>query len=51
MIFRDFCSISPNTVQVNVNLAIRSMGPVDENSEVFSLDCYFRQTWTDTRLV
>ena len=26
------------------------MGPVDENKEVFSLDCYFRQSWVDERL-
>ena len=37
-------------VEVNVNLAIRSMGPVDEMNEVYSLDCYFRQTWMDKRL-
>ena len=35
---------------VTINLSIRSMGPVDENSEVFSLDCYFRQSWVDSRL-
>ena len=28
----------------------RSMGPIDETREMFSLDCYFRQSWTDTRL-
>ena len=28
----------------------RSMGPVDEMNEVYSLDCYFRQTWIDKRL-
>ena len=37
-------------VVVNVNLAIRSMGPVDEMNEKYSLDCYFRQTWMDKRL-
>ena len=37
-------------VVVNVNLDIRSMGPVDEMNEVYSLDCYFRQTWLDRRL-
>ena len=37
-------------VVVNVNLDIRSMGPVDEMSEVYSLDCYFRQSWQDKRL-
>ena len=37
-------------VQVQINMAIRSMGPVDEVRELFSLDCYFRQSWTDKRL-
>jgi len=37
-------------VQVNVNMAIRSMGPVDDNKEAYSLDCYFRQSWFDKRL-
>ncbi len=31
-------------------MSIRSMGPVDEDREVFSLDCYFRQEWVDRRL-
>lgn len=26
------------------------MGPVDEQSQTFALDCYFRQFWTDSRL-
>ena len=26
------------------------MGPVDEKSQTFALDCYFRQFWTDNRL-
>ena len=26
------------------------MGPVDENSQTFKLDCYFRQFWVDFRL-
>ena len=26
------------------------MGPVDENSQTFQLDCYFRQYWEDFRL-
>jgi gamma-aminobutyric acid receptor subunit alpha len=29
----------------------RSMGPVDESRQIFTLDCYFRQYWTDPRLV
>ena len=26
------------------------MGPVDDTKEAYSLDCYFRQSWTDKRL-
>ena len=26
------------------------MGPVDENTQTFQLDCYFRQYWEDFRL-
>ena len=37
-------------ITVSLNLAIRSMGPVDEVKNVFSLDCYFRQSWMDKRL-
>ena len=37
-------------VEVTLNLAINNIGPIDELKEVFSLDCYFRQTWFDSRL-
>ena len=37
-------------VEVVLNLAIRNIGPIDELKEVFSIDCYFRQTWFDSRL-
>jgi len=37
-------------VEVTLNLAIRNIGPIDELKEVFSIDCYFRQTWFDKRL-
>ena len=37
-------------VEVILNLAIRNIGPIDELKEVFSIDCYFRQTWFDNRL-
>ena len=26
------------------------MGPVEDSKEAYSLDCYFRQSWTDKRL-
>ncbi len=37
-------------VTVTINLAVMSLGPVDENKQTFSLDCYFRQYWVDERL-
>ena len=36
--------------EVELNMAVRTIGPIDETREVFSLDCYFRQTWFDPRL-
>ena len=36
---------------IEVNIFIRSMGPVDESFQKFTFDCYFRQKWTDLRLV
>ncbi len=39
-----------NPLIVTVNINIRSMGPVDERRQEFSLDCYFRQYWRDERL-
>ena len=30
---------------------VRSMGPIDESKERYTLDCYFRQNWYDQRLV
>ena len=35
---------------VNVSVAIRSMGPVDDTTENITFDCYFRQVWVDNRL-
>jgi len=37
-------------VEVELNMAVRTIGPIDETKEVFSLDCYFRQSWFDPRL-
>ena len=36
--------------EVELNLAIQNIGPIDELKEVFSIDCYFRQSWYDARL-
>ncbi|XP_065350484.1 gamma-aminobutyric acid receptor subunit alpha-6-like [Cloeon dipterum] len=35
---------------VKTNILIRSMGPVSELDMEYSMDCYFRQYWTDPRL-
>ena len=48
MEFRPGVGVHPTEVEVNI--AIRSMGPVDETKEKYTLDCYFRQYWTDPRL-
>ena len=37
--------------QVEVNLAIRSMGPVDERREEFTFDCYFRSSVSSFQVV
>ncbi|CAH1390017.1 unnamed protein product [Nezara viridula] len=36
--------------KVMCNMHIKSLGPVSENEETYSLDVYFRQTWFDRRL-
>ena len=36
--------------RVTINLSILTMGPIDEDTQSFSLDCYFRQSWRDDRL-
>ncbi|KAJ9594387.1 hypothetical protein L9F63_014177, partial [Diploptera punctata] len=38
-------------VTITVNLHIKSMGPVSETDQKYVMDCYFRQTWYDRRLV
>ena len=35
---------------MTINLSILTMGPIDEDTQSFSLDCYFRQSWRDDRL-
>ncbi|ODM90107.1 Gamma-aminobutyric acid receptor subunit alpha-6 [Orchesella cincta] len=37
-------------VTIEVNMYIKSLGPVSETDEVYSMDCYFRQMWVDNRL-
>ncbi|XP_071043648.1 gamma-aminobutyric acid receptor subunit alpha-6-like isoform X2 [Parasteatoda tepidariorum] len=36
---------------VTTNFLIRSMGPISELDMEYSMDCYFRQKWTDRRLM
>ena len=47
--FRPGFGGSPTNIEVNI--FIRSMGPVDESFQKFTFDCYFRQKWTDLRLM
>ncbi|GAB6027320.1 hypothetical protein CHUAL_001603 [Chamberlinius hualienensis] len=37
-------------VAVEIDINVRSMGPISEFDMSFSIDCYFRQTWIDKRL-
>nr|XP_012149539.1 PREDICTED: gamma-aminobutyric acid receptor alpha-like [Megachile rotundata] len=38
----------PTTVEVDI--MVRSMGPISEVDMTYSMDCYFRQSWVDRRL-
>ncbi|VDM97567.1 unnamed protein product, partial [Onchocerca ochengi] len=41
----------PNSpLQVEIDISVRSIGPISEQKMEFSLDCYFRQKWLDQRL-
>ncbi|KAL7293830.1 hypothetical protein TKK_0012888 [Trichogramma kaykai] len=35
---------------VEVDIMVRSMGPISEVDMTYSMDCYFRQSWVDKRL-
>ncbi|VDN92500.1 unnamed protein product [Brugia pahangi] len=37
-------------LQVEIDISVRSIGPISEQKMEFSLDCYFRQKWLDRRL-
>ncbi|CAL8117415.1 unnamed protein product [Orchesella dallaii] len=39
---------SPTIVEIDI--MVRSMGPISEVDMTYSMDMYFRQTWIDTRL-
>ncbi|KFM66546.1 Gamma-aminobutyric acid receptor alpha-like protein, partial [Stegodyphus mimosarum] len=38
----------PTVIQTDIE--IRSFGPISETEMIYSMDCYFRQTWYDKRL-
>ncbi|XP_055691528.1 gamma-aminobutyric acid receptor alpha-like [Lutzomyia longipalpis] len=35
---------------IEVDIMVRSMGPISEVDMTYSMDCYFRQSWVDRRL-
>lgn len=35
---------------IHTDIEIRSFGPISETEMIYSMDCYFRQTWIDPRL-
>uniref|UniRef100_A0A6P7FJ33 Gamma-aminobutyric acid receptor subunit alpha-5-like n=1 Tax=Diabrotica virgifera virgifera TaxID=50390 RepID=A0A6P7FJ33_DIAVI len=39
----------PPTI-IEVDIMVRSMGPISEIDMTYSMDCYFRQSWRDKRL-
>uniref|UniRef100_A0A1I8HG99 Neur_chan_LBD domain-containing protein n=1 Tax=Macrostomum lignano TaxID=282301 RepID=A0A1I8HG99_9PLAT len=41
---------SDQPLEIRISVNIRSMGPVSDKDMAISLDCYFRQLWTDKRL-
>ncbi|XP_035708502.1 gamma-aminobutyric acid receptor alpha-like isoform X3 [Folsomia candida] len=41
--------VGPPTI-VEIDIMVRSMGPISEVDMTYSMDCYFRQTWVDKRL-
>lgn len=47
-------SVRPNfggpPAVVEVDIMVRSMGPISEVDMTYSMDCYFRQSWVDRRL-
>lgn len=44
-----FDSSGPPAI-VEVDIVVRSMGPISEVDMTYSMDCYFRQSWLDKRL-
>ena len=44
------CRYLVGPTDVKVSILIRSMGPISDVDMHYSMDCYFRQYWRDTRL-
>ena len=44
------CRFISGPTDVKVSILIRSMGPISDVDMHYSMDCYFRQYWRDTRL-
>ncbi|VDM57829.1 unnamed protein product [Angiostrongylus costaricensis] len=36
---------------VFIDIFVRTMGPISDLTKTYSFNCYFRQTWTDSRLM
>ncbi|XP_063224797.1 gamma-aminobutyric acid receptor subunit alpha-2-like [Bacillus rossius redtenbacheri] len=55
-LLKDYESSQPPThgqgqpTVVTTNMLIKSMGPISEQDMDYSMDCYFRQYWRDSRL-
>ena len=39
-----------HVTEVAVNMAVTTLGPVEDNKQRLILTCYLRQSWTDSRL-
>ncbi|EFO23429.2 hypothetical protein LOAG_05053 [Loa loa] len=48
--FRPINGDSNVPLQVEIDISVRSIGPISEQKMEFSMDCYFRQKWLDRRL-
>ncbi|GMS89391.1 hypothetical protein PENTCL1PPCAC_11566, partial [Pristionchus entomophagus] len=48
--FRPYNDDPREPLKVEIDISVRSMGPISEQHMEFSLDCYFRQRWVDKRL-
>nr|CAD7574616.1 unnamed protein product [Timema californicum] len=48
--FMMICLVTGPPAVVEVDIMVRSMGPISEVDMTYSMDCYFRQSWVDRRL-